>query len=102
LISNALKYSRSGIRPIIKISVITEDDNWLFAVEDNGIGIEEEYFDRIFVIFQRLHSREEYGGTGMGLAVTKKIVESLGGKIWLDSTVNKGSKFYFTMPKNLI
>ena len=100
LISNALKYSRSGIRPIVKISVITEDNNWLFAIEDNGIGIEEEYFDRIFVIFQRLHSREEYGGTGMGLAVTKKIVESLGGKIWLDSTVNKGSKFYFTMPKN--
>ncbi|WP_264522179.1 PAS domain S-box protein [Flavobacterium sp. N1994] len=101
LISNALKYSRKNIHPIIKISVITQDDNWLFAVEDNGIGIEEEYFDRIFVIFQRLHSREEYGGTGMGLAVTKKIVESLGGKIWLDSTLNEGSTFYFTIPKHL-
>lgn len=102
LISNALKYSRNGIPPIIKISVSTQDYNWLFAIEDNGIGIEEEYFEKIFVIFQRLHSREEYGGTGMGLAVTKKIVESLGGKIWLESTIKEGSTFYFSIPKDMV
>jgi PAS domain S-box-containing protein len=99
LISNALKYKRNGIRPLVKISFTSLHEYWQFVVEDNGIGIDEEYFDKIFVIFQRLHNKDEYSGTGMGLAVSKKIVEAMGGKIWLESTVNTGTKFYFTIPK---
>lgn len=99
LIGNALKYKRNGIRPMVKISFTSLNEYWHFVVEDNGIGIEEEYFDKIFVIFQRLHNKEEYSGTGMGLALSKKIVESMGGKIWVESIVNKGTKFYFTIPK---
>lgn len=100
LISNALKYSCKDVNPIVKISFISLDQYWQFTVEDNGIGIEKEYFDKIFVIFQRLHNKDEYSGTGMGLAVSKKIVETMGGNIWLESTVNQGSKFYFTIPKD--
>lgn len=102
LISNALKYSRKDVTPTVKISFTSHNDYWEFKVEDNGIGIDEEYFEKIFVIFQRLHNKDEYSGTGMGLAVTKKIVESLGGRIWLKSTVNVGSEFYFTIPKQNI
>ena len=99
LISNALKYSRKDVTPVVKISFTSLNDYWQFVIEDNGIGIDEEYFDKIFIIFQRLHNKDEYSGTGMGLAVTKKIVESLGGKIWLESIVDTGTKFYFTIPK---
>jgi PAS domain S-box-containing protein len=102
LISNALKYSRKDAAPNVKISFISYDDYLEFKVEDNGIGIDEEYFEKIFVIFQRLHNKDAYSGTGMGLAVTKKIVESLGGRIWLKSTINVGSEFYFTIPKKNI
>jgi PAS domain S-box-containing protein len=102
LISNALKYSRKDATPTVKISFETYDDYWEFKVADNGIGINENYFEKIFVIFQRLHNKDDYSGTGMGLAITKKIVESLGGKIWLSSNVNIGSEFYFTIPKKSI
>jgi PAS domain S-box-containing protein len=107
LIGNAIKFRSLERTPEIYITVAARRAQqserprfeWLFAVRDNGIGIEEKYFDRIFVIFQRLHTREQYPGTGIGLAVCKKIVERHGGRIWVESTVGKGSTFYFTLPK---
>lgn len=100
LISNALKYHSKNIPTIIKIEVKEEDKFWQFAVKDNGIGINEEYHQKIFIIFQRLHNKDEYSGTGMGLAICKKIVENLGGKIWVEAEEGKGSTFYFTILKN--
>lgn len=97
LISNALKY-RSETPPQITVSAVQEDNSWLFAIEDNGIGIEPEYAERIFVIFQRLHTSDEYSGTGLGLAICKKIVERHGGEIWVESPAGKGATFYFTIP----
>jgi len=99
LISNALKYSKPNEAPVITITATTFNNYWQFNIADNGIGIEAEYFDKIFIIFQRLHSKEAYAGNGMGLAITKKIIENLGGKIWLTSTENIGSTFYFTIPQ---
>lgn len=99
LIGNAIKYKKSNMAAHIKITAIAVKDHWQFAVSDNGIGIEEEYFDRIFIIFQRLHNQNEFSGTGIGLAITKKIIENLGGKIWLTSEFGKGSTFYFTLKK---
>ncbi|MEO8764220.1 MAG: PAS domain S-box protein [Ginsengibacter sp.] len=101
LISNALKYTRMNVPPDIRVTARKLINHWQFSVADNGIGIDEAYFDKIFIIFQRLHGRNEFPGTGMGLAVTKKIIENLGGKIWLESKEGKGSTFYFTIPKSL-
>ncbi|MBA2498140.1 MAG: PAS domain-containing protein [Chitinophagaceae bacterium] len=99
LIGNALKYSRDDTPARIIITSKELTHHWQFSIADNGIGIDKEYFERIFVVFQRLHNKDEYSGTGIGLAVCKKIIENLGGKIWLESEMNKGSAFYFTIPK---
>mgnify|MGYP003915083705 CR=1 FL=1 len=100
LIGNALKYQKQSTTPKITISCKDKPDHWVFAVSDNGIGIEAEYFDQIFIIFKRLHIKEEYSGTGIGLAITKKMIENLGGSIWVESKKDKGSIFYFSIPKN--
>ena len=99
LISNAIKFKKQGIPPKINIQVNKDEENgeYVFSVKDNGIGIEKDYFDRIFTIFQRLHTRDEYSGTGIGLSISKKIVERHGGNIWVESEFQKGSIFYFTI-----
>lgn len=99
LLDNGLKYVRDGVPPQISIEAIESEKHWEFSVKDNGIGIDEEYFTKIFVIFQRLHEKSEFSGSGMGLAIVKKIIENLGGKIWLQSTPERGSTFFFTLPK---
>ncbi len=100
LVTNAIKYQDKPI-PVIRITMADKPHYWLFCVEDNGIGISEKYYDQIFAMFKRLHSRHEYEGTGIGLAQCQKLVEIHSGKIWVESELTKGSKFYFTIPKDL-
>ncbi|MEI6815065.1 MAG: CHASE3 domain-containing protein [Bacteroidota bacterium] len=98
IINNAIKF-KGEKTPIIRISSEELKDKWLFTIRDNGIGIEKEYWDRIFIIFQRLNNREEYPGTGIGLSICRKIVERHEGKIWLESEMGKGTTFHFTIHK---
>jgi light-regulated signal transduction histidine kinase (bacteriophytochrome) len=100
LIGNALKY-HGEIPPVINVKAKDADVFWEFSIADNGIGIDPRFFKKIFVIFQRLHHKNEYSGTGIGLAICKKIIERHGGSIWVESAAGEGSTFYFTLPKNL-
>jgi signal transduction histidine kinase len=97
LLNNALKFSGEKA-PRVVVTVRRDEPFWLFSFSDNGIGIEPEYAERIFVIFQRLHERSAYAGTGIGLSMTRKIIEYFGGRIWLDTTFTDGTRFYFTLP----
>lgn len=100
LVSNAIKYRQPGVKPVISITAKRSRGMYTFAVTDNGIGIDEQHFSRIFVVFQRLHTRSEYGGTGVGLAIVSKIVERHGGRVWVESKPGKGSTFKFTIPNS--
>jgi light-regulated signal transduction histidine kinase (bacteriophytochrome) len=100
LVANALKF-RSEAAPRLQITARQEGEEWVICVRDNGIGIEPQYLHRIFIIFQRLYTRQEYPGTGIGLAICKRIVERHGGRIWAESTPGDGSAFCFTLPDHM-
>lgn len=99
-INNSLKYHKENEAPIIIIKATDLDSHWQFSISDNGIGIDKAYHEKIFLIFQRLHNRLKYSGTGIGLTISKKIIENMNGRIWLKSEVGIGTTFYFTIKKN--
>jgi signal transduction histidine kinase len=96
LIENGIKYRRDGVKARVEVTAERRGSDWLFQVKDNGIGIEPRFFQRIFLLFQRLHDRGRYPGSGMGLSIAKRIVEHDGGRMWVESALNVGSSFYFT------
>jgi light-regulated signal transduction histidine kinase (bacteriophytochrome) len=99
VVSNAIKY-RSAEPPRVHVSAKRNDaDEWIFSLRDNGLGIDPQYFEKIFVMFQRLHGREEFSGTGIGLTLCKKIAERHGGRMWVESDLGKGSTFYVALPE---
>lgn len=98
LVGNALKYNNTPV-PEVEVGCEEKNDIWQFFVKDNGIGIEQKYFDKVFAIFQRLHNKSQFSGTGIGLAICKKITEKHGGNIWIESDIGKGSSFFFTIKK---
>ena len=102
IILNAIKYRKKKVDPFIKIQSSREGEFQLFSISDNGIGIKEKYYDKVFMLFQRLHSKEEYEGTGIGLAQCKKIIENMGGNIWLSSQEGIGSTFHFNIHQSLV
>jgi light-regulated signal transduction histidine kinase (bacteriophytochrome) len=102
LVGNAIKFRIPGVAPHVHIEARRAPEHphqWLFRVADNGIGIDPKYFDRVFAIFQRLHTREEYPGTGIGLALCQRIVERHNGHIWIESELGHGTAFLFTLPE---
>lgn len=98
LVGNALKFTAPGHEPVVHIGAERTDGEWRFSVRDNGIGMDPQYLDRIFVIFQRLHTRDEYSGSGIGLSIARRIIERHGGRIWVESAPNEGATFFFTIP----
>jgi len=101
LVSNGVKFHRDGLAPTVHVSCDRDDERWHFRVADNGIGIDPRYFEKIFMVFQRLHAREQYQGTGIGLAICRQVVERHGGDLWVDSTPGAGSVFHFTLPDSV-
>jgi light-regulated signal transduction histidine kinase (bacteriophytochrome) len=97
LIGNAIKF-RTEKSPVINISAEKKGDDWIFCVADNGLGLDMQFADKVFVIFQRLHDREAFSGSGIGLAICKKIVQQHGGKIWVESRLGHGASFFFSIP----
>ena len=100
LIANAVKFRAKERVPVVTIGLVRRAEQVFLSIADNGIGIKPEYTEGIFKPFKRLHSRSEYPGTGIGLAICKKVIERHGGRIWVESEPQKGSTFYFTLPKN--
>lgn len=98
LLDNAIKYSKTDVPPRIEILSTEKTTQWEFCIRDNGIGIDDQYFEKIFIMFQRLHDRSEFDGTGIGLAIAKRAVTFLGGEIWVESELGVGTSFYFTIP----
>jgi signal transduction histidine kinase len=100
VLGNAVKFRRHDVPPEVHIGARRVGRMWELCVRDNGIGIDPEYHDKLFVLFKRLHSREQYPGTGIGLAICKKIVEQHGGEIWMESKPGEGAAFFFTLPES--
>jgi signal transduction histidine kinase len=99
LLANAIKFRAEGVTPIIELDSVVENDFYVISFKDNGIGIEDRYKEKVFEMFERLHSRTEYAGTGIGLALCSKVVQQLGGQIWLESELNKGTTFFIKLPR---